>query len=131
MSQSLTQAILASRIIQKQKSRHQQVQAAVDLVEATRSIAEHHSQRRRSHRRVLNDDVPVMKLRVVGSEAAFQAAGRGSSRGADRTSTVVMVPRYSAGGRKMTLKGKELERLEGPDNDQVKQRFGQAPRADF
>ncbi|KAG8942075.1 hypothetical protein FRC04_003878 [Tulasnella sp. 424] len=80
------------RISQKKKPKHEQVQIVVEPAGATRSVPEERQRRRRSHRRVHSDDVDVMKLRVVNSEADLPATGRSPSRGTDWTSTVATLP---------------------------------------
>ncbi|KAG9045394.1 hypothetical protein FS837_006385 [Tulasnella sp. UAMH 9824] len=82
---------LSLKMIHKKKPKHQQVQVVVEPAEATRSVPER-SQRRRSHRRVHSDDMSVMKLRVVNSEADLPATCRSPSRGTDWTSTVATLP---------------------------------------
>ncbi|KAG8951358.1 hypothetical protein FRC04_006129 [Tulasnella sp. 424] len=80
------------RISQKKKPKHEQVQVVVEPAGATRSVPEERQRRRRSHRRVHSDDVDVMKLRVVNSEADLPATGRSPSRRTDWTSTVATLP---------------------------------------
>ncbi|KAG8951360.1 hypothetical protein FRC04_006131 [Tulasnella sp. 424] len=84
------------RISQKKKPKHGRVQVVVEPAGATRSVPEERQRRRRWHRRVHSDDVDVMKLRVINSEADLPAMCSSLSLGTAWTSTVATLPAWAS-----------------------------------